>query len=536
MKKIILTIFIALVTLSTGFAAGTISGHAGIGVTLSYYEGGVFKTVTTDGTLGNYSIVLTTSPWTGIVTPSMSGSSFAPIGRSYYDLTTASTGQDFTATGSGLTIQGNTHLSPSGAITGVTISYTDAVGGNTAQTVVDGSGNYLITVVSGWSGSVGASLAGYTFTPNNGYSFTANGSNQTGKDFVGATTSYAAQHTILNGAGNGSTYSFDIYSRSVGSSPITLSTTNYYFFYNTAALGTTVSAVLGPNYSYSLTPYSVSVSATSSPGEIAVTLNFGSGTGHTLSTASLNGEVVCTVTINVTNSAQTSNIQWDVINSASSDVTILHAIADTYTGIENDLLPVELSTFVTNTNGRNIQLNWETKTEKNSDRFLVQRMQIDGNSNSWLEIGSVKAAVLSNSPKYYSLIDQNLYPGRYQYRLKMVDNDGTFEYSKILQASVATPTQFDLGQNYPNPFNPTTKINYNLPFDSNVTLEVFNLAGERISQLVNENKPAGFYSADFSSSSINRNIPSGVYFYKITAVDNATGKNLSSIKKMMLLK
>jgi hypothetical protein len=95
---------------------------------------------------------------------------------------------------------------------------------------------------------------------------------------------------------------------------------------------------------------------------------------------------------------------------------------------------------------------------------------------------------------------------------------------------------FSLDQNYPNPFNPSTKINYYLPFDSKVTLEVFNIAGEGIGQLVNQEQSAGDYSVNFNSSSLNKNISSGVYFYKLTAVNTITGNIFSSIKKMILLK
>jgi hypothetical protein len=99
-----------------------------------------------------------------------------------------------------------------------------------------------------------------------------------------------------------------------------------------------------------------------------------------------------------------------------------------------------------------------------------------------------------------------------------------------------TPVQFMLEQNYPNPFNPSTKIDYNLPFDSKVSLEVYNIIGNRIAQLVNEEQLAGYYSVDFNSSSFSREISSGIYFYRITAVDKTTGNNFSSIKKMILLK
>jgi Secretion system C-terminal sorting domain len=195
----------------------------------------------------------------------------------------------------------------------------------------------------------------------------------------------------------------------------------------------------------------------------------------------------------------------------------------------NSLLPVELFTFTLNAAGRNIQLNWETKTEHNSYKFDVERGISPGN---WESIGSVQAAVLSNSPKDYYFTDKNLQAGNYQYRLKMIDNDGTFKYSDIVETEVTTPKEFELSQNYPNPFNPTTKIDYLVPVDAKVILEVYNIAGQKVSELVNQEQSAGYYSVDFGGS----NLSSGVYIYRIVASDKATGNNFSSIKKMMLLK
>jgi hypothetical protein len=195
-------------------------------------------------------------------------------------------------------------------------------------------------------------------------------------------------------------------------------------------------------------------------------------------------------------------------------------------------LPVELSSFTSNVNGRNVNLAWETKTEKNSDKFIIERNTISGN---WSAIGTVKAAVLSNSPKQYSFSDKNLNAGVYQYRLKMIDNDGSFKYSSVTEASVSSPKNFELLQNYPNPFNPSTKINYNLPSDARVTLDIYNVLGVKVGQLVNRDQAAGFYSVDFNSS-LNKSISSGVYLYKITAVDKVMGNSFSAIKKMMLLK
>ena len=161
----------------------------------------------------------------------------------------------------------------------------------------------------------------------------------------------------------------------------------------------------------------------------------------------------------------------------------------------NPLLPVELSSFASTAQGRTVVLNWSTKTEKNSNRFDVERSLVtDGN---WSTVGSVKASVLSNSAKNYTYTDTKLQSGKYQYRLKMVDNDGSFSYSSVEAAEVAVPKDFAVSQNYPNPFNPSTKIDYQVPVDAKVILEVYNIAGQKVVELVNQEQSAGYYTVDF---------------------------------------
>jgi uncharacterized protein (TIGR02145 family) len=187
------------------------------------------------------------------------------------------------------------------------------------------------------------------------------------------------------------------------------------------------------------------------------------------------------------------------------------------------LLPVELNLFTAVANERTIQLNWSTQTEKNSDKFDIERKTI---STIWEAIASVKAAVLSNSPKQYSFTDKNLQSAKYQYRLKMIDNDGTFEYSKVIEVEVAAPKNFELSQNFPNPFNPNTVISYSLPLASNVRLIVYNSLGQTVKVLENGFKNAGNYLVNFNATEL----PSGTYFYKIEA------GQFSQVKKMILLK
>lgn len=88
------------------------------------------------------------------------------------------------------------------------------------------------------------------------------------------------------------------------------------------------------------------------------------------------------------------------------------------------------------------------------------------------------------------------------------------------------PETFKLGQNYPNPFNPTTQIEFSIPMADKVSLDVYNVLGQRVAQLVNEKLNAGSYTYKFDASSLS----SGVYIYKIT-----TGNFVQS-KKMALVK
>jgi hypothetical protein len=88
------------------------------------------------------------------------------------------------------------------------------------------------------------------------------------------------------------------------------------------------------------------------------------------------------------------------------------------------------------------------------------------------------------------------------------------------------PAVFKLYENYPNPFNPSTKIKYSIPQSSNVVIKVYDVLGNEIGTLVNEEKPAGTYEVTWNAASL----PSGVYFYQLKA------GNFIETKKMILMK
>ncbi|MCD6248900.1 MAG: T9SS type A sorting domain-containing protein [candidate division Zixibacteria bacterium] len=93
------------------------------------------------------------------------------------------------------------------------------------------------------------------------------------------------------------------------------------------------------------------------------------------------------------------------------------------------------------------------------------------------------------------------------------------------------PTKFELNQNYPNPFNPVTVIKFDLPKKAHTTLTIFNVLGQRVTTLVDEDLAPNFYEIEWNGTTDAGNqVASGIYFYRLSAGENVT------TKKMMLLK
>ncbi|MBN1463869.1 MAG: hypothetical protein JW922_09390, partial [Paludibacteraceae bacterium] len=140
-------------------------------------------------------------------------------------------------------------------------------------------------------------------------------------------------------------------------------------------------------------------------------------------------------------------------------------------------LPVEMTTFTAVAQGQSVLLKWITAQEINSYKFDIERKTA---SSDWTKIGEVQAQGNSSVPTTYTFADNNLVSGKYSYRLKMIDNDGSFEYSKVVEAEVTVPEGYELSQNYPNPFNPSTKIDYSLPEAANVKILIYSVTGELV--------------------------------------------------------
>ncbi|KAB2907203.1 MAG: T9SS type A sorting domain-containing protein [Ignavibacteriales bacterium] len=172
-------------------------------------------------------------------------------------------------------------------------------------------------------------------------------------------------------------------------------------------------------------------------------------------------------------------------------------------------LPVELTSFTGVRTKTGVRLNWETATEVNNYGFEIERSTENG---SWVKIAFVQGHNTSNSPKYYQFLDNNAGDTKLFYRLKQIDNDGTFEYSNTIEIAGSLPKGIKLLQNYPNPFNPSTKISYELPDGGYTSLRIFDVLGNEIATLVDSQQPAGSYEVEFRPTGL----AAGIYLYRLT--------------------
>jgi len=200
-----------------------------------------------------------------------------------------------------------------------------------------------------------------------------------------------------------------------------------------------------------------------------------------------------------------------------------HQIADT-----SGALPVELASFTSNVSRNTVSLNWATTTETNNQGFDIERKSVNG--AEWTKIGNVNGNGTTTEARSYSFSDR-ANTGNFNYRLKQIDFNGNFAYYNLgNEVVVGVPSQYAISQNYPNPFNPSTKIDYDIPFDGKVSVLLYDLSGRQVGSLVNDVKTAGYYTVNFNAS----NLASGMYFYRINAEGN--GNNFVSTKKMVLIK
>ncbi|MBP1683410.1 MAG: bpr, partial [Ignavibacteriaceae bacterium] len=198
-------------------------------------------------------------------------------------------------------------------------------------------------------------------------------------------------------------------------------------------------------------------------------------------------------------------------------------------------IPVELTSFTGEYIDDEVILKWQTATETNNSGFEIERTsppaspyqgEGGGAGSGWEKISFIEGRGTTTELSEYIYKDKLTTPGKYIYRLKQIDFDGSFSYSDEVEIDVTGPTNFTLYQNYPNPFNPTTTIKFALPVTSRVKINIYNSLGQLVETLADKEMESGYHQVSFDAS----RLASGVYLYQLQ-----TGEFVS-VKKMLLLK
>ena len=188
-------------------------------------------------------------------------------------------------------------------------------------------------------------------------------------------------------------------------------------------------------------------------------------------------------------------------------------------------LPVTMNSMNLNASGNSVTLKWKTSSEVNNKGFDIERKNV--NDSSWIKAGYTDGKGTISTGGNYTFTEKLNASGRYEYRLKQTDYNGNYSYFNFTgSAEIVSPKSYSLGQNYPNPFNPSTKISFEIPEKTMVTIKIHDAAGREIETLIRGTKEAGIYEIEWNA----RSYSSGVYFYRIKT------DKFSTVRKMVLVK
>ncbi len=231
--------------------------------------------------------------------------------------------------------------------------------------------------------------------------------------------------------------------------------------------------------------------------------------------------------------------------------TVVH-----FTGfVGNDSpLPVSLINFSVIPFKQSVRLLWRTESEIENYYWIIERKTVTGNeyemimdgkmiiedtSRPFYFIGRVEGQGTVNMRTDYQFVDETIRREEYYaYRLADVSFNGKVTYhDAVLLVPEALPQEYELSQNYPNPFNPETKITYSLTQDSHVTIRIFNILGQEVIELVNENRSAGIHDIIWNGLNQSRHrVASGTYICIMRAESLDRRQQFTKSHKMTLIR
>lgn len=189
-------------------------------------------------------------------------------------------------------------------------------------------------------------------------------------------------------------------------------------------------------------------------------------------------------------------------------------------------LPVELAAFRARAADRAVRLSWRTASETRNSGFVIERKH--GEVAKWVQLGFVEGTGTTAEPQTYRFEDTNVpYDAEtVRYRLKQVDTNGQFTYSKEVEVEIADPERLTLHGNAPNPFAEQTTIRYEVPLSGRAELAVYDVLGQCVATLAEGRHDAGRHEITWAP----RDLPSGVYFLRLTAEGASRTQKLTVVR------
>jgi hypothetical protein len=217
-----------------------------------------------------------------------------------------------------------------------------------------------------------------------------------------------------------------------------------------------------------------------------------------------------TIKVNSAHNSPSKDGKEDVVIPPEGDITIA----------------IELTSFSVACVDGVVQLQWTTQTETENMGYHVYRSKIEDGQYTKITRELILGAGSSDEAHDYAYTDRDVeYSNTYYYKLQDVDFNGNIAFHGPISVTVEAvkPTNYALAQCYPNPFNPETAINFSIKEAGKVSLKIYNLQGQLIRSLVDEDKLAGSYSVIWNGTNDQgTRVSSGTYLYtlKVNGFEN----------------
>jgi len=216
-------------------------------------------------------------------------------------------------------------------------------------------------------------------------------------------------------------------------------------------------------------------------------------------------------------------------------------------------LPVELSSFQSESKNNMVILSWVTESELDNAFWWILRKEVSkdeynkllngsliiGDSKNKFEtVNQIEGRGNTSEKSFYEYEDNTVEVGKiYAYRLVDVSYSGLTTYHDVIYQEVKAPMIFALEQNFPNPFNPSTNIKYSIPVEAAVEMRIFNILGQEVKTLIDQITKPGFYNIEWDGKDdFNQRVASGMYIYSFIVKSVDGNQSFKQVRKMLLIK